>query len=206
MAKLNVLIKVWRKSHLSCFQCDSIYLSIIKLRVHKNSQTWISRSWFSYSSSFRMFHKKEAGEHNKREFLPEMLVSSCSCPEAHILMRIYAIIPASCVSPLPEKELEWLLSAHSYRYMYVLYIRIEWVAMCKATTGTRLYRRLMTMRIAISGSRLHYPVSGILFREWCSQRSQHRYIDLSSRPVDWPALDQCTSGKFSNASYASSSA
>ena len=36
--------------------------------------------------------------------------------------------------------------------MYVLNIRIEWVAKCKATTGTRLYRRLMTMRRAIVSS------------------------------------------------------
>ena len=165
MAKLNVLIKVWRKSYLSCFQCNNIYLSTVKLRIHKDSHTWFSRSWFSYSSSFRMFHRKEAGGLNKREFLPEMLVSSCSCPEAHILMRIYAIVPASCVSPLPEKELEWYSHPHFYRVMYVLNIRIEWVAMCKATTGTRSYRRLMTMRIAISGSRLHYPASGILFQK-----------------------------------------
>tara|TARA_B100000674_G_C37534003_1_gene775193 strand:+ start:337 stop:486 length:150 start_codon:yes stop_codon:yes gene_type:complete len=49
-----------------------------------------------------MFHRKEAGEHYKREFLPEMLISSCSCPEALMLMRIYAIVSASCVSPIPE--------------------------------------------------------------------------------------------------------
>ena len=40
----------------------------------------------------------------KREFLPEILISSCSCPEALMLMRIYAIVPASCVSPLPERK------------------------------------------------------------------------------------------------------
>ena len=33
--------------------------------------------------------------------------------------------------------------------MYVLNIRIEWVAKCKATTGTRLYRHLMIIRRAI---------------------------------------------------------
>ena len=38
----------------------------------------------------------------KREFLPEMLISSCSCPEALMLMRIYAIISVSRVSPIPE--------------------------------------------------------------------------------------------------------
>ena len=38
----------------------------------------------------------------KREFLPEILISSCSCPEVLMLMRIYAIISVSRVSPIPE--------------------------------------------------------------------------------------------------------
>ena len=38
----------------------------------------------------------------KREFLPEILIGSCSCPEALMLMRIYAIISVSRVSPIPE--------------------------------------------------------------------------------------------------------
>ena len=71
--------------------------------------------------------------------------------------------------------------------MYVLNVRIEWVAKCKATIGTRLYRRLMIMRRAISGSRSHYPVLGI-FASASDVRKDHnvdteiyrvsRWIDL----------------------------